>query len=381
MKFMAGMSRPKTQNKTNAAVADALSMAQLSATALLDALPDAVLLVSRDGMIGFANHAALSFTGLGQKNINGKPLARLLGETHPVAQALGAVMRNHQHLTLNDLSILGKAVSSCSLTPMEDMPMVLVSWRYDVIALRDEWLEKIRQSIKPAQHLTRMLAHEVRNPLAGIRGAAQLLQKGDLAEDDRALAKLIEDEAQRISRLVDKVNVFDGVPQSEFTAVNIHAVSDHVIGLVRAGICAGIAVETRYDPSLPDILGHRDSLIQAVLNLVKNAAEAGATQIVIRSYYDTAAGFHPDSGLRLPVTLEITDNGQGMDDKTIDRLFEPCFTTKPEGEGLGLSIVSQIVDDHGGAMQVQSVPGATTFRIRLPLPQRRKTREKKRGTT
>lgn len=369
---MAGMSRTKIQNKTDASVSDALSMAQLSATALLDALPDAVLLVSTDGIIRFANHAALSFTGIGQKNICGKTLALLLGDTHPAVQALDTVIRHHQQLTLNDLSILGKAVNACSLTPMEDMPMVLVTWRHDVIALRDAWLDKIRQSIKPAQHLTRMLAHEVRNPLAGIRGAAQLLQKGDLAEDDRALAKLIEDETQRISRLVDKVNVFDGVPQSEFAAINIHAVSDHVIGLVRAGICADIAVETRYDPSLPDILGHQDSLIQAVLNLVKNAAEAGATVIALRSYYDTAAGFHPDSGLRLPVTLEITDNGQGMDDKTIARLFEPCFTTKPDGEGLGLAIVSQIVDDHGGAMQVQSVPGATTFRIRLPLPQRRK---------
>lgn len=377
---MAGMSKAKIHNTAEAVAAEAWPLAALSAAAVLDALPDAVLLVDHAGIIRFANHAALSFTGMGQKNIGGKPLARLLGDTHPVTQALETVLGQQQHLTLNDLSVLGKPVTSCSLTPMEDMPMVLVSWRHDVIALRDEWIEKIRQSIKPAQHLTRMLAHEVRNPLAGIRGAAQLLQKGDLTEDDRALAKLIEDETQRISCLVDKVNVFDGVPQSEFAAVNIHAVTDHVIGLVRAGICATIPVETRYDPSLPDILGHRDSLVQAVLNLVKNAAEAEATQIIIRSYYDTAAGFHPDSGLRLPVTLEITDNGHGMDDKTIDRLFEPCFTTKPEGEGLGLSIVSQIVDDHGGAMQVKSAPGETTFRIRLPLPQRRKPRDAKRGT-
>lgn len=378
---MAGITKTKPQPKTDAAAAETLPLAQMSVTALLDALPDAVLLVGVDGAISFANHAALSFSGMGQKNISGKLLAQLWGATHPVAEAFVSVVRNRQHLTLNDLSMMGKAVTSCSLTPMEDMPMVLVSWRHDVISLRDEWLDKIRQSIKPAQHLTRMLAHEVRNPLAGIRGAAQLLQRGELSEDDRALAKLIEDETQRIARLVDKVNVFDGVPQSEFMPVNIHAVSDHVVGLVRAGICADIQVDTRYDPSLPDILGHHDSLIQAVLNLVKNAAEAGATQIMLRSYYDTAAAFHPDSGLRMPVTLEITDNGQGMDDKTISRLFEPCFTTKPDGEGLGLAIVSQIVDDHGGAMQVQSAAGATTFRIRLPLPQRKKAPHSKRGTT
>ena len=255
---------------------------------------------------------------------------------------------------------------------MENIPLILLSWRHDIVSLRDEWLDKIRQSFKPAQHLTRMLAHEVRNPLAGIRGAAQLLQKGTLNEDDQALARLIEDETLRISRLVEKVNVFDGVPQSEFVPLNIHAVSDHVVGLVRAGICADIKVDTKYDPSLPDISGHMDSLIQAVLNIVKNAAEAKAQHIVLRSYFDTASGFHPESGLRLPVVLEITDDGMGMDDKTISRLFEPCFTTKPEGEGLGLAIVSQIVDDHGGAMQVSSQPGATVFRIRLPMPQRKR---------
>lgn len=378
---MAGTQNTTIKQRTDGAAPATLPLADLTAAALLDALPDAVLLVGADGVICFANHAALSFTGMGQKLVNGKTLASLLGDTHPVAEVFTMVTANHQPLTLNDLFIMGKPVSACSLTPMEDRPVVLVSWRHDVIALRDAWLDKIRQSIKPAQHLTRMLAHEVRNPLAGIRGAAQLLQMGDLAEDDRALAKLIEDETQRISRLVDKVNVFDGVPQSEFTSINIHAVCDHVVGLVRAGVCAGITVETRYDPSLPDIFGHRDSLVQAVLNVVKNAAEAGATNIILHSYYDTAAGFHPDSGLRMPVTLAITDNGQGMDDKTVSRLFEPCFTTKPDGEGLGLAIVSQIVDDHGGAMQVQSIPGATTLRMRLPMPQAKKAVHRKRGAT
>lgn len=366
------MSGVKKQNIKVAIPADAGRLALPSTTDVLDALPDAVLMAAQDGAILFANHAALSFTGLGQKAISAKSITALFGEMHPIAESFAAVVRSGQGRTLNDLTIYEKNVQSCSLTPMENMPVILLSWRYDLVALRDDWLDKIRQSLKPAQYLTRMLAHEVRNPLAGIRGAAQLLQKGTLVEDDLALARLIEEETQRIARLVDKVNVFDSVPQSEFTPLNIHAVSDHVVGLVRAGICAQIAVETKYDPSLPDISGHRDSLIQAVLNLVKNAAEAGAQHILLRSYFDTAAGFHPESGLRLPVVLEITDNGTGMDDKTIARLFEPCFTTKPEGNGLGLAIVSQIVDDHGGAMQVTSQPGATTFRIRLPMPKRKR---------
>lgn len=341
-------------------------------TEVLDALPDAVLMATPQGYIIFANHAALSFTGLGQSALTSKNIETLFGEAHPVTESFVSVVQSGQARSLNDLTLCGKSVQSCSLTPMENMPIILVSWRHDLVSLRDEWLDKIRQSLKPAQHLTRMLAHEVRNPLAGIRGAAQLLQKGSLNDDDLALARLIEDETQRIARLVEKVNVFDGVPQGELTPLNIHAVSDHVVGLVRAGICARMTVETKYDPSLPDIAGHKDSLIQAVLNLVKNAAEAGAQHIILRSYFDTASGFHPESGLRLPVVLEITDDGMGMDDKTLSRLFEPCFTTKPAGEGLGLAIVSQIVDDHGGAMQVTSLPGATTFRIRLPMLKRKR---------
>src|SRR5690606_30094506 len=138
--------------------------------------------------------------------------------------------------------------------------------------------------------------HEVRNPLAGIRGAAQLLQKAGLAEDDLALARLIEEETQRISRLVDKVNVFDTVARSEFSTVNLNAVCERVAGLLRAAGGNAAAIEARYDPSLPEVDGHADSLVQAVLNLLKNALEAGADRVELRSFYDTAAALHPESG-------------------------------------------------------------------------------------
>jgi len=346
--------------------AGAIPAPDFSMLSVLQALPDAVLVLDAASQIVFANHAATDFLGMGEKSLTGKPLADILGGNHPVINSL-TVAQSGQGLTLRDLEIISKPVSSLSLVPMEDTPVVVLSWRHDILPLRHDWIGKIRQSLKPAQQLTQMLAHEVRNPLAGIRGAAQLLQKAALHEDDLALARLIEDETQRISRLVEKVNVFDSVPRSEFSALNIHTVTDHVTSLVRAGICANIKVETRYDPSLPDIEGHADRLIQAVLNIVKNAAEANASVITLRSYYDTAAGFHPESGQRLPVTLEISDNGQGMDAQTAARLFEPCFTTKTQGEGLGLAIVSQIIDDHGGVVTVSSQPGATAFRISLPM--------------
>jgi two-component system nitrogen regulation sensor histidine kinase GlnL len=130
-----------------------------------------------------------------------------------------------------------------------------------------------------------------------------------------------------------------------------------------------VKVIPQYDPSLPDIHGHADSLVQALLNIVKNAAEALPAQggrIVIRTYFDTAAVFHPDSRVKLPICVDIEDNGCGMDVETMERLFEPYRTTKPKGEGLGLSIVSKIVDDHGGAIDVTSVPGKTVFKVSFP---------------
>src|SRR5690606_7318930 len=159
-----------------------------------------------------------------------------------------------------------------------------------------------------------------------------------------------------------------------FSTVNLNAVCERVAGLLRAAGGNAAAIEARYDPSLPEVDGHADSLVQAVLNLLKNALEAGADRVELRSFYDTAAALHPESGLKLPVTLEISDNGGGMDAETAARLFEPCFTTKPQGEGLGLTIVSRIVDDHGGAMTVASAPGKTVFRMCFPQPHRPKPR-------
>jgi two-component system, NtrC family, nitrogen regulation sensor histidine kinase GlnL len=355
-------------------------MPAFSMLSVLQALPDAVLVLDAASRIVFANHAAADFLGTSEKSLIGKTLADLLGHNHPVIDSF-ATAQSGQALTLRDLDMLSKPVSHLSVVPMEDAPVVVLSWRHDILPMRHDWIDRIRQSLKPAQQLTQMLAHEVRNPLAGIRGAAQLLQKAALHEDDLALARLIEDETQRIARLVEKVNVFDSAPRSEFCPLNIHTVTDHVTSLVRAGICANIKVETRYDPSLPEIEGHADRLIQAVLNIVKNAAEANAKVITLRSYYDTAAGFHPESGQRLPVTLEIADNGHGMDAQTTARLFEPCFTTKTQGEGLGLAIVSQIIDDHGGVVTVSSHAGATAFRISLPMLQTKPRHKPAKGST
>lgn len=336
---------------------------------MLQALPEAVMAVNAQEQVVFANHAALAFLGMGEKTLAAQMLPQLFGVAHPVIQALHLSMQGGQSLTLHDLEIVKKNVLSLSIIPMQSPDdLYLLSWRFDRLPVRNEWLSKLRASFKPAQMLAQMLAHEVRNPLAGIRGAAQLLGKSVTSDDDRALATLIEQETQRIMRLVDKVNVFDNTPRQEFKRINIHAVTDYVLQLAANGCAAQVELHSQYDPSLPDIDGHADGLTQAILNIIKNAAEAGATNITIRSFFDTTAAVHPETGARLPIVLDIQDNGQGMDAETAARLFEPCYTTKPQGDGLGLVIVSRIIDEHGGTIDVASAPGKTHFRLSLPMP-------------
>jgi two-component system, NtrC family, nitrogen regulation sensor histidine kinase GlnL len=331
--------------------------------AMLHALPDAVLALDTGGMVVFSNYAAQAFFGLGEKGLAGKSAAGLMGDATPA----GDILNKTQTVTAHDIVINGKQVSSLSLVPVEEEGFSLLVLRQEPLPVKSEWVARVKRTLKPAQHLARMLAHEIKNPLSGIRGAAQLLAKSDLSADDRELATLIDTEAQRIFRLIDKVNIFDDAPHHQYRALNIHEALAHVVRLAESGF--GVRIAEQYDPSLPDIYGHPDRIVQALLNIVKNAAEALPAQggrIIIRTYYDTAAAVHPESRAKLPVCIDVEDNGSGIGADMQRRLFEPYQTTKPQGEGLGLSIVSKIVDDHGGAVDVTSVPGKTVFKICFP---------------
>lgn len=367
------MNGVKPHKKTEARqTAQAATWTPVAAT-LLAALPDAVMAVSGDAIV-YANHAAMDFTGLGEKALREQTLPAVFGAAHPVCQALGVVATGGQSLTLHDIDLCQRPVARISLSHVpEEGGFVLLSWPVDRLPLQSEWLTQQRTVMKPAQHIARMLAHEIKNPLAGIRGAAQLLQRSAADDDDRALAALIDSETQRILRLLSRVNAFDDVAAPEnFLPVNLHGVTDHVADCARAGFAAGCTLRTDYDPSLPEIDGHADALIQAVMNLVKNAAEAGAQDITLRTSFDVVPQYHPETGRRLPLILTVEDNGTGMSDETAARLFEPCYSTKPDGEGFGLVIVSRIIDAHGGMISVSRTGGRTLFRLSFPQPPRRK---------
>ncbi|MBC7668739.1 MAG: PAS domain-containing protein [Gemmatimonadaceae bacterium] len=223
--------------------------------------------------------------------------------------------------------------------------------------------------------LGRMLAHEIKNPLAGIRGAAQLLKTGASAAD-QPLAQLIVDETDRIRRLVERMEAFSDEVPSPREAVNIHQVLDRVRALVVNGVADGLALEEYYDPSLPDVWGDEDHLIQVFLNLVKNAAEAAHMRGDGLGILSIQTAWRPGVRVRgadgkasagAPIEIRVQDNGPGVPDSLRDHLFQPFVTTKANGTGLGLALVTKLVTSHGGLIDFESEPGRTVFRVLLPM--------------
>ena len=237
-----------------------------------------------------------------------------------------------------------------------------------------------RAAARSASGLASVLAHEIKNPLSGIRGAAQLLESG-LSDDDRALTQLICSETDRIRNLVDRMEVFGDERPLAKEPVNIHDVLEHVRRISETGFARGIRFIEDYDPSLPPVPGNRDKLVQAFLNLAKNAAEAiGDNKQQGRIVMQTS--FRPgvrlsmqgaDTRISLPLMIQIEDNGPGVPDHLKEHMFDPFVTTKPYGTGLGLALVAKIINDHGGIIECDSEPARTVFRVLLPMQDRAPT--------
>ncbi len=218
-----------------------------------------------------------------------------------------------------------------------------------------------------------VLAHEIKNPLAGIRGAAQLLMRG-VPEAERQLAQLITEEVDRIRRLVDTIERFGDGPIGPQKPINIHVVLERVRTLAATSFAADINIKQHYDPSLPPVAGDEDRLVQLFLNLVKNAAEAAshrddnAGEIEIRTAY--RRGIKVSAGrpaVAAPLEVSIRDNGPGIPDDVRGSLFRPFVSTKATGSGLGLALAAKIVGEHGGAIDGESAPGRTVFRVLFPI--------------
>jgi two-component system nitrogen regulation sensor histidine kinase GlnL len=344
---------------------------------ILNSMPDPILVVDEGDRILYVNNATEQLFRLSAGSLVDAVLPDVIPRDSPMLLLVERVRNSgstmSQHGLRIDLPRVGELIVSVNAAPLADYPGHLVlSLKHQSIAGKIDGLITHRNSARSITAMSTMLAHEIKNPLSGVRGAAQLLEQTADGED-RQLTSLIIEECDRIVALIDRMEVFTGEPGVEDrSAVNIHEVLDRVLALGRTGFAKGIRIKELYDPSLPPVYGYKDGLIQAFLNLVKNAAEAageGGEIVVTTSFVHGVhmASVDGESPTQLPLLVTVQDNGPGIPDDLRQTIFDPFVTTKPGGTGLGLPLVAKLIDDHGGVIDVDSRPQRTVFRVMLPV--------------
>jgi two-component system nitrogen regulation sensor histidine kinase GlnL len=349
------------------------------AEAVLNSLPHPVLVIAPDGRIADANVAAEAFFEVSVPLLRRNAIRDLVPFGSPLL-ALIEQVRNRQaavneyRVDLSSPRLTGERIVDLHVAPVPEQPgFVVVMLQARTIADKMDRQLTHRGAARSVIALAAMLAHEIKNPLSGIRGAAQLLEQS-AGEEDRTLTRLICDEADRIVKLVDRMEVFADERPVAREQVNIHAVLEHVKRLAQSGFGRHIKFVEEYDPSLPAVFANRDQLVQVFLNLVKNAAESIGEGVGDGEIHLTTA-FRPGVRLSLPgsktrvsLPLEfcVRDNGPGVPTDLLPHLFDPFVTTKPTGSGLGLALVAKIIGDHGGIIECESQPRRTTFRVLMP---------------
>ena len=343
--------------------------------ALWASLPVPSLMLDGDDVITMSNPAAETFLNMSTKALVGQKLWEKVMIDAPLEAPFSRARTNRTSLFVNDVDVGSgeRAPMLCNIqfSPLQgsdDTMIIMISPRE--IASRINQNHSSGKAAKSAIGMAEMLAHEIKNPLAGITGAAQLLSMG-LTPEDQEMTDLIVEESRRIVKLLEQVEQFGNLRPPELKPVNIHDVLDRARQSAAVGFGAHMLFVEEYDPSLPQTVADADQLLQVFLNLLKNASEASKESgtIRLRTFYDTSLRVHRSDGTqaRLPLQVEIVDDGPGLPREIADDIFEPFVSGKENGTGLGLALVSKLIGDVGGWISVDSVPGRTVFRISLPV--------------
>ena len=352
----------------------------ISAHAVLQALPNPLLLLDENDQVAFANIAAEQFFHTSLKMLQALSITDIIPATSPVFGLISTTRSaegsaNEYEVRIGTPRSGGERVVDVQVASVVEQPgSVLLQIQQRSVAQKIDSQLTHRGAARTASGLATMLAHEIRNPLSGIRGAAQLIEPS-LTGDDRALAQLIRAETDRIGGLVDQLEIFGDERPIERVAINIHSVLDHVKSLARSGFAKDLKIKEQYDPSLPFVFGDRDQLVQVFLNLMKNAAEAiidaGADgDIILTTSFRPGIKLTVPGGnerLSLPLEVNVHNTNSTISADHLPHVFEPFFSSKANGKGLGLAVVAKIIGSHGGVVECQSAGERTTFRVLLPM--------------
>ncbi|MGC8202390.1 two-component system sensor histidine kinase NtrB [Aliiroseovarius sp. PTFE2010] len=354
-------------------------MTAISDSTIWLSLPVPTLIVDAEGAIFDANPAAEDFLNSSAKALRGHPILDRIVIDAPLEESFARVREHNAPLFINNVDVSGGNAPpvhcNVQMAPLSGHAgSILLVMEPRQIADRLGQAQSVKSSARSAIGMAEMLAHEIKNPLAGITGAAQLLSM-NLTADDLELTDLIVAESRRIVALLDQVEQFGNLRPPERKAVNIHDLLDRARKSAMLSYAANMRIVEEFDPSLPPTYVDGDQLLQVFLNLLKNASEAAGKDggtIKIRTFYDLSLRLRRKDGTggALPLQVEIIDDGPGLPPEIAADIFEPFVSGRENGTGLGLALVSKIISDHEGWIGVESVPGKTVFRISLPVAPR-----------